>query len=76
MATRTFRRNFTGRSTYKCNACGKLTRETGLGEEGCGLCAYCFETGGLENMLSDGHITQEQYDEQLADFNKQYGRES
>lgn len=69
-----FKRNFAGQSTYVCESCGKRTRETGLGEQGCGLCAYCFEVGGLENELSDGHITQEQFDAQLAGFQKQYNR--
>lgn len=48
-----FRRNFAGKSTYKCESCGKLTRETGAGEEGCGLCAACFERAGWENHHND-----------------------
>jgi hypothetical protein len=42
--------------TYTCRACGKLTRETGYGESGCGLCRKCYDEGGLENEHSDrGH---------------------
>lgn len=40
--------------TYRCHACGKLTRETGEGESGLELCLTCFTEGGLENEHSDG----------------------
>lgn len=66
VATDKFQRNLAGKSTYKCDVCGKNTRDTGRGELGSGLCAFCCEEAGLENSLSDGHITQEQFDEQLA----------
>ena len=43
-------------SVYKCQACGKMTRETGDGESGCSLCAKCYYESGLENEHSDdGH---------------------
>lgn len=43
-------------STYICSVCGKRTRETGFCESGVGLCAKCYEEGGLENEHSDyGH---------------------
>lgn len=63
-----------GSGVYTCECCGKRTRETGEGESDCGLCLYCYTEGGLINMLSDGHITQEQYDQELAALKKAHGR--
>lgn len=48
--------------TYICGCCGKRTRETGAGESSCDLCAFCYHEAGLENSLSDGNITQEEFD--------------
>ena len=64
-----------GSGAYTCLCCGKLTRETGLGESGSEVCAYCFEVGGLENSYSDGTITFDKYNVRLAELQKQYGRE-
>lgn len=47
------RRFARGSGTYKCGSCGKLTRETGEGESGCGLCLLCYERSSCENSLSD-----------------------
>ena len=45
-----------GQSTYTCQACEKLTRDTGYGEAGCSICKKCYVQGGLENEHSDyGH---------------------
>jgi hypothetical protein len=57
---------------YTCLDCGKKTRATGEDEETCDLCAYCYHKAGLENGLSDGHITQEEFDIQLAELKKRY----
>jgi hypothetical protein len=40
-------------AVYKCGYCGKMTRETGDGESSVGMCAKCYEEGGLENEHSD-----------------------
>jgi hypothetical protein len=75
MAVRKFQRNLGGNnSTYKCECCGKRTRETGLGESGLGLCAYCYDEGGLENSLQDGHIGIGQYNIDIFNLRKQYDR--
>lgn len=46
-----------GSGCYTCSSCGKLTRSTGRGDnENSGVCAKCFDNGGLENEHSDmGH---------------------
>lgn len=55
-----------GMSVFTCRACGKKTRETGSSNGNVELCEYCFEEGGLENDLSDGNITQEEFDKRIA----------
>jgi len=51
---------------YVCNVCGKKTRSTGRGDnEFVGLCADCYDIAGLENMVSDGNMTQEEFDSQV-----------
>jgi len=60
------RRFVRGSGTYKCGDCGKMTRETGEGESQCNMCRRCYMIAGLENSLSDGAITQEQFDKEVA----------
>lgn len=72
--TNRFEKNRHGVSTYTCRCCGKLTRETGHGESGAELCAFCWEEGGIENDLCDGIITPEQAAQELADLRKMYQR--
>ena len=55
-----------GSATYTCNACGKLTRETGDGESRVGLCLYCWTKAGLDNELADGYIDEAEYNASLA----------
>lgn len=57
-----------GSGTYKCDECGKLTRETGEGESLVRLCLRCYTLGGLENSLADENITQEEFDRLVADL--------
>ena len=38
---------------YKCEECGKQTRETGLNESQVGLCRNCYEVMEDENSESD-----------------------
>lgn len=64
-----------GTAAYNCGCCGKLTRDTGRGEGSMvpAYCAYCYLSGGLENSLSDGCITQAEYDQKIADLKKELG---
>lgn len=73
MTNSRFSRNLTGKSTYVCGCCGRQTRDTGLGEQGCELCAFCYEAAGEENAHSDGHITDAQFAERIASLEAQYG---
>lgn len=60
--------------TYECHVCKRLTRETGLGESGLGLCAFCFEEATLENEFADGYIDDDEFGVQLADLKARYKR--
>lgn len=57
-----------GSGCYKCQECGKMTRDTGHDEAGCQLCRKCYELSGLENSLNDGCITQEEHDKRAAEI--------
>ena len=48
----------TGSGCYVCADCGKRTRDTGAGEGDVGLCAECYEFGGLDNAINDGVATE------------------
>lgn len=51
-----------GSGVYTCRSCKKLTRSTGRGDnENISLCARCFDMGGDENAVSDGHMTREDF---------------
>ncbi len=52
MGVNTFKR---GSGAYFCAACKRLTRETGEGESGVGLCVHCYEVAGIENEIEDGY---------------------
>lgn len=56
MAIRKFYR---GSTTFKCNVCGRGTRDTGVQSAGNKICPQCFELAGIENEISDGHSTLE-----------------
>lgn len=43
-------------STYKCEDCGKLTRDTGEGEKEVGLCQFCFRVSTYINSIYDGDM--------------------
>lgn len=51
-----------GSGCFTCTSCGKKTRATAEGNEGCDLCPICFERSGDENMVSDGLMTQAEFD--------------
>jgi hypothetical protein len=42
-----------GRSTFKCQCCGRMTRETGIQSMGSDSCPDCYELAGQVNALSD-----------------------
>lgn len=43
-----------GSGAYKCGCCGRMTRATGRNDnENIGLCAECYDLGGIENEISD-----------------------
>jgi len=46
---------------YTCRICDRRTRETGDSESYVGLCADCYNLGGLDNELSDGCIEQDEF---------------
>lgn len=58
MASNRFRK---GSGVYKCEICGKMTRETGESESFVGLCVYCYTVGGLQNSVADGQMTKEEF---------------
>lgn len=52
-----------GSGCYTCKDCGKKTRSVGNGDnEHIGLCVRCYDKAGDENSVSDGYMTQEQFD--------------
>ena len=49
-----------GCSTFSCGSCGRLTRQTGRNDnEHLGLCAECYDLGGVENEICDSGSTPE-----------------
>jgi hypothetical protein len=48
---------YRGSATFKCDACGRGTRDTGVQSLGNKLCPQCYELAGIENSISDGHTT-------------------
>lgn len=61
-----------GSGTYKCQSCGKMTRETGHGESDCELCVYCYEVAGEYNGLQDGQMSHEEYTVKVLQLRAQY----
>src|SRR4051812_37203088 len=46
-----------GQSTFTCNCCKRLTRDTGVQSIGPDLCPQCYELAGLENCVQDNCFT-------------------
>lgn len=66
------RRDRFGRGgAFRCRVCGKTTRDTGHLEANFEMCRYCIELAELDNSLSDGYITQEEYDLEAARIEKE-----
>lgn len=55
-------------STYKCDCCGRGTRNTGVQSFSSMTCPQCFELAGLENEVSDGYQTTEEVRLQVEDL--------
>ena len=51
------KRFYRGSTTFPCNVCGRITRDTGVQSIGNKICPQCFELAGIENDISDGHST-------------------
>ena len=67
-------RHFNARSTYTCESCKKVTRETGYTESDINLCAYCAREAWLENDVQDGRISDDEFEQKLAALEVEYGR--
>ena len=51
-----------GSGCFTCCDCKKKTRATGRGDnEHVNLCADCYDRGGDENSVSDGHMTEAEF---------------
>jgi hypothetical protein len=60
-----------GTGRFTCTSCGKKTRATGHRDnEYVGMCRDCYERAGNENAVSDGQMTQAEFD---AKYPKQEG---
>lgn len=71
----TFQKSRAGRTpTFTCRVCKKLTRETGHDESSVKLCAFCSREAELENSLSDGAITEDEFHAALTELERQYKR--
>jgi hypothetical protein len=58
---------YRGSATFKCNVCGRGTRDTGAQSVGNKICPQCYELAGIENSISDGYATRE---EQRAEIDR------
>ena len=51
------RKFYKGSAVFKCNVCGRGTRDTGAQSAGNKICPQCYELAGIENEISDGWAT-------------------
>lgn len=51
-----------GSGCYTCQSCGKKTRDVNREEGAARLCSDCYEKAGDENAVTDGLMTQQQFD--------------
>ncbi|MCK5547657.1 MAG: hypothetical protein KAI64_01490 [Thermoplasmata archaeon] len=51
-----------------CVVCGRKTRETGMDETSLEMCRFCIKDNYAENEYSDGEITEQEYNERLAEI--------
>lgn len=57
-----------GSAVFKCNVCGRKTRDTGAQSAGNKICPQCFELAGIENEISDGYGTYEERKNTIARY--------
>lgn len=55
-----------GRSTFKCQSCGRMTRYTGVQSLGTGICPDCFEIAGYDNTINDNGLKGRELAENVA----------
>ena len=53
---------------FKCEICGRRTRETGEDETALQQCRFCIWEGYAENDLADGVTTEEEYKARMAEI--------
>jgi hypothetical protein len=72
MATKTNSHNkfAHGSGCYTCTVCGRKTRQTNPDAAGLRQCAECYEVGGLENAVSDGHDTDGKMQARIVELNE------
>ena len=61
-----------GSGCFTCQACGKRTRSTNLDHADYEMCEFCFEEALLENSLSDGSITEQDFNIRLKELKQQF----
>lgn len=59
---------YRGSAVFKCNVCGRSTRDTGVQSIGNKICPQCFELAGIENDISDGNTTLGAYRERIKQY--------
>jgi hypothetical protein len=57
-----------GSAVYKCECCGRGTRDTGVQSLGSKLCPQCYELAGIENDISDGNVTREEMGPRISQY--------
>lgn len=60
------------RGTVRCQDCGRLTRDTGLGEGDLQMCADCIQAQEWANGITDGVYTLEDVPEEFRDKVQKY----
>ena len=56
-ATGSISKFYLGSASFKCQVCGRGTRDTGVQSVGNRTCPQCFELAGIENEIQDGYST-------------------
>lgn len=60
-----------GSGCYTCRCCGRKTRATGNNDnEHIRLCVECYDIGGIENGISDGHYEGQELIEMEAEIER------
>jgi hypothetical protein len=56
-----------GRSTYRCEDCGHMTRHTGVQSLDSDLCPDCYEIAGIYNLYQDYGADSDELKQYLRD---------